>query len=1029
VAGEDGALDAIVHAFADILVDAGAILTDPVSLAALVDADDLLDLRFTEAVAAFASWPDQTGVDAVLSGSFVDSLSALGGLLATARALKVPDSLPAEIAERALATALARWVRTHSAVSWVALHGLGMLDGARLPFVPIAELIDDPIGHFSTWLRREPQHMTAVLSGIGTEASLVGVSAGALEVPSAALPPGADSWLRFELDLGVGTGAVSLALELTALDGSPDPNAVLIEITAFLSGPLDLGNGWTLATPALGPGGLIVRDDGSLVPVAAPASLRLVKAFASADYTIIDSPKLTIHDPVFEVLLGTDAQVLRLGAKDVRLDVSPDGIVGAILGDTISIGGPIVLEIRPDGVHVAGGVGLKASVPAGGSAGFVSVDHLEVGLLVGADGLTVELSANAGIDLASIVRLKVIGLTGSASIDGSFVVVLGTPSLRGMSIVVDVPDLLVGGGELETGDSEVHGAAALKLTLGDLEVAVGAIFSISEEDGVISFIAAIAATFRPGFQLPLGFELSGLGGVFGFNRTIDVDAARRGFWSGDLTTVLFPAEAVERADTLVPLLRQYFPARHGQYVIGLLARIGWGKPVTLVTATVGVLIEAPDPIRVLLPGSVRVALPKPEAAVVEINADFLGGLDLSSGEVSFLAQIRDSRIAFITLSGGIGFIAGPQGFFLSVGGFHSRFVPPPALAGMPRLKLTIIDTPVLTLSGESFFALTPATVQFGSSFDLRGVFGPVGVRGNLHFEALIRFAPKFAFQVDVGVYVGVTVADVEILAVHADLSVEGPGRWHVKGRIRVKILLVPVSGSVDESWGGSEGAPPPPAVDVAARVRESFGLPSAVDVLPPPVTAAGIDLRPSESGRPMLQPGSTMRVTQRTAPLDLPLERFGTAGIVGASTLSVAAVSIAGQPVGTRPIDGDFIVADYLTMSAADLLSSAPLKAFHAGVEIVPALQFGAVRSDEIDWEEVLDGAPEPALELDFAVATILPPVERLLDVIPAGLVVVDSFSGSPAAEFAEPPARWADAAIGHTEATLAFPWDRPVSV
>ena len=118
----------------------------------------------------------------------------------------------------------------------------------------------------------------------------------------------------------------------------------------------------------------------------------------------------------------------------------------------------------------------------------------------------------------------------------------------------------------------------------------------------------ISADFLP-IDLGLGFRLTGVGGVLGYQRTVAVDALRAGLKQGVLDNVLFPANPVRDAPRLVSALETLFPVREGQWVAGPAARITWGVPV-LVTVELAIILEFDDPWRLVVLAQLRADLPR-----------------------------------------------------------------------------------------------------------------------------------------------------------------------------------------------------------------------------------------------------------------------------------------------------------------------------------------------------------------------------------------------------------------------------------
>ena len=100
----------------------------------------------------------------------------------------------------------------------------------------------------------------------------------------------------------------------------------------------------------------------------------------------------------------------------------------------------------------------------------------------------------------------------------------------------------------------------------------------------------------------------------------------------------------------------------------------------------GLFIEAPSPVRLVLAGRLRLALPAPQAPIADIRMDLLGSLDFTAGRLEIDAVLRNSRVAAFTITGQAALRASwltDPAFLLSIGGFHPRFTAP---ANFPALQ-------------------------------------------------------------------------------------------------------------------------------------------------------------------------------------------------------------------------------------------------------------------------------------------------------------------------------------------------------
>ena len=114
-----------------------------------------------------------------------------------------------------------------------------------------------------------------------------------------------------------------------------------------------------------------------------------------------------------------------------------------------------------------------------------------------------------------------------------------------------------------------------------------------------SLLALVDANFPP-IELGWGFTLNGVGGLLAMHRTADTDALRRGAAGG---------QARQRSCSPRPQSRtrrrfsrnstRSSPTAPGRFLFGPMALIGWGTP-TLLTVALAIVIELPEPIRLVL---------------------------------------------------------------------------------------------------------------------------------------------------------------------------------------------------------------------------------------------------------------------------------------------------------------------------------------------------------------------------------------------------------------------------------------------
>jgi hypothetical protein len=345
--------------------------------------------------------------------------------------------------------------------------------------------------------------------------------------------------------------------------------------------------------------------------------------------------------------------------------------------------------------------------------------------------------------------------------------------------------------------------------------------------------------------------------------------------------------------------------------------------------------------RVVLVGQLKVAIgptkDNPDVTVVKLIVDILGFWDLDKKRYGFLASLRDSKIATIDIVGGLG-VWGEYGaqprFLLAAGGFNPRFkdVPTELSGAIARLGAAFkVGRFNLTFTG--YFALTPGTIQAGINFAATAKIGPVGLKGELGFEVLIYLDPYTHFIADFRItaeisYKGHTLAGVKVTG-----TVEGPGLWHIQGKVTFSILWWDISKSFDESWGtapeltsASTNVQALIAAELGKRDNWSAQLPAGVDSM--------VTLAPHASElTPLAHPLGRFVFSQRVAPLGLSLEKFGDGRITGPNRFDVSALTVGGQASPRTFVREHFARAQFIDTTEEEKLTRPSFEEMDAGIE------------------------------------------------------------------------------------------------
>ena len=301
-----------------------------------------------------------------------------------------------------------------------------------------------------------------------------------------------------------------------------------------------------------------------------------------------------------------------------------------------------------------------------------------------------------------------------------------------------------------------------------------------------SLIIVISAEFTP-IQLGFGFTLNGVGGLFGLHRTVNVDRLVSGLRDQTLCNILFPTDIVANADRILSDLRQVFPP-HAAGSSSVRWRRSAGTP-TLLTADVGLLLEVPEPVRLMILGVIRGILPDerrdPAPAGELPRRDRLRAGALLVRRLA--VRLEAALVHAVRRHGDAPVLGANANFLTTVGGFHPAYQPPPMnLPTLRRLTLSLLsgENPRLTL--ETYFAVTSNTAQFGARLELYAAAWKFNAYGFLSFDVLFQFNP-FYFIAEVTAMLALRVGSSSIASIKLTLTLEGPTPWKAKGDARLKL--------------------------------------------------------------------------------------------------------------------------------------------------------------------------------------------------------------------------------------------------
>lgn len=622
-----------------------------------------------------------------------------------------------------------------------------------------------------------------------------------------------------------------------------------------------------------------------------------------------------------------------------------DNFIKNIFGDKVrEIRFPIVVQwSNTKGISFVGSGTFEFEVNTHFKIGPIEFTDVKVAIKApqGQSKVTADIGTNIKGDLSAIVfTVDNIGLRTTLNLDegnaGPFGIDIGFKPPTGVGLSIDAPPVK-GGGFLNYDETTSTYTGGLELQFSKISFSAIGIISTKLPGGEpgYSLLVIVSVEFTP-LQIGMGFTINGIGGLLGLHRTSSPDVLRSGIRHNTLEHILFPKNIVENANTIISNLGQAFPIRKDQFMLGPMAKIGWGTP-TLLTIDIGIVIEMPDPVRLIILGILRAQLPSEQNAILRLQVNFLGIIDFKENYLSFDATLYDSKILTFGLFGDMALRlnwGNRPNFLLSVGGFHPSYTPPPLnLPSMQRLTIVLADEKNLKISVESYFAVTSNSAQFGARVYAMARAGKFSAEGELWFNVLFQFSP-FYFAADMGVQFAIKMGSKTLIGIYVALLLEGPDPWRAQGQAAFKILFVKVKVRFDATFG-RQRAEAIEAVKVDGLIKEALMLPDNWETLLPDQNNQMVAWRKEEESEVQsVDPSGAIKISQRVMPLNTLMEKFGAAAISDFNRYSINSATIETTPVPTEKVQDYFARNEFSHMNDEEKLSRDGYELFDSGVVV-----------------------------------------------------------------------------------------------
>lgn len=320
--------------------------------------------------------------------------------------------------------------------------------------------------------------------------------------------------------------------------------------------------------------------------------------------------------------------------------------------------------------------------------------------------------------------------------------------VAGFAVSADLSGISLAGGLLKT-DHEGQ-AAYVGMLVGRFGVYGLSVFGGYTTTGGSPSFFVFGGVTGP-FGGPPAFFVTGLGGGLGINRGLRVPDDLSKFGEYPFIRALDPA-APAPGDPMAELrsLSAYFPPQLG--TIWFAAGISFTS-FALVDGVAVVSVAFANGLEINLFGLARMALPRPQAALVSIEIGLLARFSSTEGVFSVRGQLTDNSWLLypeVRLTGGFAFALWWKGplagqFVLTLGGYHPDFRRE-GYPEVPRLGITWQVTDDIVLKGGSYFALTSEALMAGCDVEVSANFGWAWARLAFGAHGIVYFDP-FWFEV------------------------------------------------------------------------------------------------------------------------------------------------------------------------------------------------------------------------------------------------------------------------------------------
>lgn len=376
--------------------------------------------------------------------------------------------------------------------------------------------------------------------------------------------------------------------------------------------------------------------------------------------------------------------------------------------------------------------------------------------------------------------------------------------LAGLAVSADISGVALAGGLRKfVGDQDVEYIGMVMARFGTYGLSIYGGYGAIHPPGELPYTSffVYGAVLGP-FGGPPAFFLTGIGGGFGINRDVVPPTDMSKFDDFVMIQALDPAfSGSDPPMAVLERVREKFDPVRGRFWFA--AGISFTS-FALVDGIAVVCVEFGQGFELSIFGLARMALPRPEVALVSIELGLMARFSSEEGVLWIQAQLTDNSWLFhpsARLTGGFAFVSwfkGPRAgqFVLTLGGFHPNFKRE-GYPVVPRLGFNWSFGSNIVVKAESYFALTSEAMMAGGLFEASARFGPAYANLSFGGNAIVFFEP-FHYSADAharvsaGIRIKTWLGTINLsFSLGAFIEVQGP-EFHGIARVEVGPIDVTV---------------------------------------------------------------------------------------------------------------------------------------------------------------------------------------------------------------------------------------------